>query len=46
MSDGSIVQCSGPPSCKHCAAEVMRPVDIADKIDELVNWQLASGNGW
>jgi hypothetical protein len=48
MPDGAIVRCSGPPTCEWCVEEGvavvpdsrLAPVDIVDRIDELVNWQL------
>ena len=45
MPDGRVVSCSGPPTCKYCAEDLARPVDIVDEIDALVNWQLLNERG-
>ena len=46
MPDGYVVRCSGWPTCQYCEPPPsMEPVDIIDRIDELVNWQLKTGRG-
>ena len=46
MPDGYVLRCSGPPTCKYCAEDWrIQPIDIVDRIDELVNWQLTKWMG-